>query len=227
MSVLLILASSSYATEGTVYTEEDIEFKGDIVYDKKTNTPINGFVKRHYNSGELWRQIPVAEGMVSGAIKDFYKSGKLKIIAPFFVDGEKHGHQLLYYESSELMSDYLFDNGNITGVVKQYYKSGKLQRKAPVWNSKKNGVEIFYFESGTVKAKITYQSGKERGEAKSYFKSGKLQSSTLCENGVAISGSLYNEKGTKARMTKAYWKKINKKMAAGRLEDGTILEAAN
>ncbi len=104
LALIIIIASSS-AIAGQEYTMSDVYGKNGIAYDKKLKKPINGVVKKFYDSGVLKDVMAFKNGKPNGLQKRYYKSGKLM--------GE------ISYKNGKAISGYMYEeNGRKVKMTK-------------------------------------------------------------------------------------------------------------
>lgn len=125
---------------------------------------------------------------------EYYKSGKIKMVAPPKVAGFRDGILYFYYENGHLMSKVPLSKGKIHGVEKKYYESGKIMSEC-YWYKGERQKEKSYYESGEIKAETPYTKGQVDGCKIYYYKSGKVENVTVYKMGKKISSKEYYESG--------------------------------
>jgi antitoxin component YwqK of YwqJK toxin-antitoxin module len=148
--------------------DEEGNLKTETMY---MNGKKNGFHKTYDKTGKLISiekyindelQKDVAELKEYELRKDYYPSGKIKIIGSYY-DGKADGIRREYSEEGKIIRSYIFDNGNLIGegiVDERGLKQGQ-------WTE--------YYSSGEKLAEGEYKDSKKIKEWKYYHKNGKLE----------------------------------------------------
>ena len=142
-----------------------------------------GFFKKYSNDGNLKKAEKFTDGVIQENVaklkkldvkKDYYKNGKVKIVASY-KDGVPEGIRREYSEDGTVENSYIFKNGVIIG-------KGIITQKG-----ERDGFWNEYFDNGNIKAKGNYRKDIKTGEWKYYHKSGKLeQEGKFNDNGKLI-----------------------------------------
>jgi len=110
-SIMILLISTLLFSNERVYTDNELFMKENLVYEKKTNTLINGLRVAHYKSGAIKFKYPYVKGKLDGLAIMYYKSGRVEYETPY-------------------------TSGKVNGVKRGYYKSGKKWFEVKVENDK-------------------------------------------------------------------------------------------
>lgn len=200
---IIILIVVGCNSKPKIYNTSDVEEKEHVVYERATNEEITGILKKYYESGALFRETLYKDGKENGIAKSYYKSSALRVETPY-KDGKVNGTIKWYYEDGPLQREIPHKDGKINGIQKFYYESGALQMEFPYKDDKANGIQKFYYRLGALGMEIPHEDDHVNGIQKTYYESGALRSEIKFVNSDAISGTFYNENGTKQRdMTNA------------------------
>jgi len=137
------------------------------------------------------------DGILHGAEKVFYRSGKLKSVG-FFNKGLIDGITTLYYEDGSMQAQVSFDNGKREGRAVSFYPDGTKQSEQFFINDQIDGVSRQWFESGSLMITRDYSLGLLHGEVKTYYESGKVFEVTSFNYGTPKSKFIYHEDGSLA-----------------------------
>jgi TonB family protein len=83
------------------------------------------------------------------------------------------------------------------GSFSYYSKEGQLNHVCNYKNGDLEGLEMLYYDNGQLRTKGNYKRGEEVGEWLGYYPSGKPSAVARFKNGNQVSGSFFNEDGTK------------------------------
>ena len=98
---------------------------------------IEGLVKWHYESGELWYKANVKNGKAEGLYKAYYETGELKEEGNY-KNSKREGLWKYYDKSGALREEINYKNGKLEGLWRYYDESGKLKKE----ENYKNGERI-------------------------------------------------------------------------------------
>ncbi len=186
---IIISLLSIYALGINIYTMKDVKIQIDkedviLMFDKKTQEPINGILKIFDKSGALKANIPYKNGKIDGIKKDYYESGKLKNETSY-KDGKENGVAKGYTETGILKAEVPYEDGNINGHIKWYFETGELEREMSYKDGIKDGVDKEYYKTGALRFLTPYKKGKVEGLKKWYYMTGELKSEILMKDGEA------------------------------------------
>ncbi|MCD4772726.1 MAG: hypothetical protein K8R41_05005 [Bacteroidales bacterium] len=161
------------------YPDGKLKLVGKYKHGKK-----EGFFKEYSNVGDLAKAEKFTNGIIQENVaklkkldvkKDYYKNGKVKIVASY-KDGVPEGIRREYSEDGTIENSYIFKNGVIIGkgiITKKGERDG-------FWNE--------YFDNGDTKAKGNYNKDIKTGEWKYYHKNGKLEQDGNFEDNGKLTG---------------------------------------
>ena len=137
------------------------------------------------------------DGILHGAEKVFYRSGKLKSVG-YFKKGLIDGTTTLYYEDGTAQARVGFNNGTREGRAVSYYPDGTKQSEQFYVDDKLDGLSREWFKSGVLMISRDYSNGLLHGEVKTYYESGKVFEVTTFNYGTPKSKFIYHEDGSLA-----------------------------
>ena len=107
----------------------EVRITFDLPKCKSEEDKITGCVaKEYYESGEVFREVPLKNGVIDGVTKEYYKSGKI-LRELLHKNGVGEGISKEYYENGNLKAEVTYHNGKANGVSKMYYENGGLWRE--------------------------------------------------------------------------------------------------
>ncbi len=113
-------------------TENDLEIRDNIIYERGTNIPFTGVERARVDD---------------------------KIIEYEIVEGVKHGSFKLYYENGNKEIIGRIKNNANTGEWKYFYESGKLESEGYFVEDMPEGRWVWYYESGKIKEEGSFHKG--------------------------------------------------------------------
>ena len=114
--------------------------------------------------------------------REFYESGNVYGEGPI-VNGLMEGKWKIFYETGELAAEIIFIKGVVNGQLTQYYKNGKIKKIGQVVDGSNEGESIYYYESGNIYCETNYLNNKRHGNYRFYYENGNLM-----ETGIFILG---------------------------------------
>jgi len=189
---ILLLSSIAQANLGTYKN-------GKFIY-PDTNKPYTGnldVINNDWGVDAVEFNKDYVDGVLHGAEKVFYRSGKLKSVG-YFNKGLIDGTTTLYYEDGSVQGQVSFSNGVKDGRAVSYYPDGTKQLEQFFINDKLDGVARQWFESGVLMISRDYSRGLLHGEVRTYYESGKVFEVTRFNYGTPKSKFIYHEDGSLA-----------------------------
>ena len=189
---LLLLSSLAQANLGTYKN-------GKFIY-PDTNKPYTGnldVINNDWGVDAVEFNKDYVDGVLHGAEKVFYRSGKLKSVG-YFNKGLIDGTTILYYEDGSVQGQVSFSNGVKDGRAVSFYPDGTKQLEQFFINDKLDGVARQWFESGVLMISRDYSRGLLHGEVRTYYESGKVFEVTRFNYGTPKSKYIYREDGSLA-----------------------------
>ncbi len=114
-------------------TENDLEIRDNIIYQRGKNTPFTGIERTR--------------------VQD-------KIIEYEIVDGIKHGNFRLYFDNGNLEIDGKIEQNINTGLWKYFYETGELESEGYFVEDLPEGRWVWYYQSGEIKEEGSFHKGK-------------------------------------------------------------------
>ena len=137
------------------------------------------------------------DGILHGAEKVFYRSGKLKSVG-YFKKGLIDGTTTLYYEDGTVQARVGFNNGTREGRAVSYYPDGTKQSEQFYVADKLYGLSRQWFDTGSLMISRDYSQGLLHGEVRAYYESGRVFEVTKFNYGSPKFKRTYHEDGTLA-----------------------------
>ena len=191
--ILLLLSSIAQANLGT--------FKdGKFIY-PDTNKPYTGnldVINNDWGKDAVEFNKDYVDGVLHGAEKVFYRSGRLKSVG-YFNKGLIDGTTTLYYEDGSVQAQVSFNNGAKEGKAVSFYPDGAKQLEHFFINDKLNGVASQWYDTGSLMISRDYSKGLLHGEVRIYYESGKVFEVTKFNYGTPKFKRTYNEDGSLAK----------------------------
>ena len=190
---LLLLSSLAQANLGT--------FKdGKFIY-PDTNKPYTGnldVINNDWGKDAVEFNKDYVDGVLHGAEKVFYRSGKLKSVG-YFNKGLIDGTTTLYYEDGSVQAEVNFNNGIREGRAVSYYPDGTKQSEQFYITDKLYGLSRQWFDTGSLMISRDYSQGLLHGEVTTYYESGRVFEVTKFNYGTPKFKRTYNEDGSLAK----------------------------
>ena len=190
---LLLLSSLAQANLGTYKN-------GKFIY-PDTNKPYTGnldVINNDWGKDAVEFNKDYVDGVLHGAEKVFYRSGKLKSVG-YFNKGLIDGTTTLYYEDGALQAQVRFNNGIREGRAVSYYPDGTKQSEQFYVTDKLYGLSRQWFDTGSLMISRGYSQGLLHGEVRIYYESGKVFEVTKFNYGTPKFKRTYNEDGSLAK----------------------------
>ncbi len=191
-----IMPSDDFQGIKQYFTAEEVLTKNDIVYNKQTSEPLNGWLQTFYSTGQLKSALPYKQGKIHGRVREFYLSGKKKQFIKYRM-GMKNGSADEYYKYGSYKKRSHFLSGKITGEQQYYNRVGVVTKKINYKFDQKHGFTTTYYSTGEKQWSVMYQSDLLNGDARQYYRSGELKNKFFFKNGELIFAKFYSKDGTK------------------------------
>ena len=173
--------------------------QGRFIY-PETNKPYTGnldVINNDWGKDAVEFNKDYVDGVLHGAEKAFYRSGKLKSVG-YFNKGLIDGTTTLYYEDGSVQAQVSFNNGAREGKAVSFYPDGAKQLEHFFINDKLNGVARQWYDTGSLMITRDYSQGLLHGEVITYYESGKVFEVTKFNYGTPKSKFIYHEDGSLA-----------------------------
>jgi len=188
----LLLTSLAQANLGTYKN-------GKFIY-PDTNKPYTGnleVINNDWGKDAVEFSKDYVDGILHGAEKSFYKSGKLKTLG-YFNQGKVDGVVTGYYEDGGIKLRAFFKNGLKQGRVIYYYPNGNRQQEQFYTDDVLDGTYTIWYENGNPMKSTPYKQGLAHGIAKTYWEEGGVFEELKYEHGKPKHMFIYREDGTLA-----------------------------
>jgi len=192
--IFLLLTSLAQANLGS------FDKQGRFIY-PETNKPYTGnldVINNDWGKDAVEFNKDYVDGVLHGAEKVFYRSGKLKSVG-YFNKGLIDGTTTLYYEDGSVQAEVNFSNGIREGRAVSYYPDGTKQSEQFYITDKLYGLSRQWFDTGSLMISRGYSQGLLHGEVRIYYESGKVFEVTKFNYGTPKFKRTYNEDGSLAK----------------------------
>jgi predicted small secreted protein len=129
--VLLVLIAFVFASCSNTVTVEDVQLRGDLVYEKGSDKLFTGTVEREFINEQIEFVIDILDGKKNGSVKIYYDNGQPMLIASF--------------------KDNILDGDFIS-----YHKNGAKKISGTYVEGKKNEQWVEYYSDETTKMSCVY-----------------------------------------------------------------------
>jgi antitoxin component YwqK of YwqJK toxin-antitoxin module len=190
--IFLLLTSLAHANLGTYKN-------GKFIY-PDTNKPYTGnldVINNDWGKDAVEFNKNYVDGVLHGAEKVFYRSGKLKSVG-YFNKGLIDGATTLYYEDGSVQAQVNFNNGVKEGRAASYYLDGSKQLEQFFSNDKLDGLSREWYDTGSLMISRDYSKGLLHGEVTTYYESGKVFEVTKFNYGTPKYKAVYRKDGSLA-----------------------------
>jgi len=173
--------------------------QGRFIY-PETNKPYTGnldVINNDWGKDAVEFNKDYVDGVLHGAEKVFYRSGKLKSVG-YFNKGLIDGTTTLYYEDGSVQAQVRFNNGIREGRAVSYYPDGTKQSEQFYVADKLYGLSRQWFDTGSLMISRDYSKGLLHGEVTTYYESGKVFEVTKFNYGTPKYKRIYHEDGSLA-----------------------------
>jgi antitoxin component YwqK of YwqJK toxin-antitoxin module len=133
--------------------KDAVEFNKDYV-----DGLLHGAEKTYYQSGKLKSIGHFTKGILDGVVTGYYKDGSVQVVG-HFSNGIKDGSVLYYYPNGSKQVEMFYDNGKLQGTVKTWYENGNVMKSIPYSKGMVHGTLETYYESGGVFEEVEYNFG--------------------------------------------------------------------
>ena len=192
--IFLLLTSLAQANLGS------FDKQGRFIY-PETNKPYTGnldVINNDWGKDAVEFNKDYVDGVLHGAEKVFYRSGKLKSVG-YFNKGLIDGTTTLYYEDGSVQAEVNFSNGIREGRAVSYYPDGTKQSEQFYVTDKLYGLSRQWFDTGSLMISRDYSQGLLHGEVTTYYESGRVFEVTKFNYGTPKFKRTYNEDGSLAK----------------------------
>ena len=133
--------------------------KGAVEFNKNyVDGLLHGAEKTYYQSGKLKSIGYFTKGILDGVVTGYYKDGSVQVVG-HFSNGIKDGGVLYYYPNGSKQVEMFYDNGKLQGTVKTWYENGNVMKSIPYSKGMVHGTLEIYYESGVVFEEVEYNFG--------------------------------------------------------------------
>ena len=188
--LLTLILSTAQASLGT--------FKNGLLISPDTNKPYTGnldVINNNWGNDAVEINKNYLNGVLHGAEKGYYQSGKLKSLG-YFKQGVLDGVVTGYYEDGTIQVRALYDNGKKQGRVIFYYPDGTKQVEQDFKNNVLDGLYTTWYENGKLMESIPYSKGLVHGVLETYYETGGIFERVKYDYGSPKYITTYNEDGS-------------------------------
>ncbi len=175
-------------------------FHNNLLLNPETNKPYTGnldAINNDWGVDAVEFNKNYVDGLLHGAEKTYYQSGKLKSLG-HFNKGVLGGTVELYYEDGSIQARVNFNNGIKQGRAISYYPDGSKQLEPLFVDGKLDGLHRTWYENGNVMKSIPYSKGMVHGTLETYYESGGVFEEVEFNFGTPKYMRTYLEDGTVA-----------------------------
>jgi len=191
--LLTLILSTAQANLGS------FDKQGRFIY-PETNKPYTGnldVINNDWGKNAVEINKNYVNGVLHGAEKSYYKSGKLRSLG-YFKRGILDGIVTGYYEDGTIQVRATYDNGVKQGRVIHYYPNGTKQVESFYTDDKFDGIRTTWYENGKPMEVAPYSKGLLHGTVRTYYESGSVFEEAKFEYGTPKVITIYNEDGSVA-----------------------------
>jgi len=189
--LLTLILTTAQANLGT------FDKQGRFIY-PETNKPYTGnldVINNDWGKDAVEFNKDYVDGILHGAEKSYYKSGKLKTLG-YFNQGKVDGVVTGYYEDGSIKVRAYFDNGIKQGRVIYYYPNGNRQQEQFYTDDVLDGLHRTWYENGNLMEVAPYSKGVIHGTGKTYWEAGGVFEEVRFEYGSPKLMMIYREDGS-------------------------------
>ncbi len=171
--------------------------QGRFIY-PDTNKPYTGnldIINNDWGKGAVEFNKNYVDGVLHGAEKAYYQSGKLKSLG-YFKKGILDGVVTGYYEDGAIQVRAIYDNGVKQGRVIHYHPNGSKQLETFYTDDEFDGARRTWYENGKPMEVAPYSKGLLHGTGYTYYESGGVFEEVKYEYGTPKFMTIYNEDGS-------------------------------
>lgn len=145
----------------------------------------------YFPNSEIVKQtVEFKEGKKNGALKEYFRNGKLKALQRY-VNDTLNDTSFFYHENGKLASIQLYKNRQRFGCWQKYNKEGKLFWEACFKNNEFHGTNRQYsYRSLKLIEVQNYQDGQKHGKQETFYNNGKPRSVSFFDKGEALPGTV-------------------------------------
>jgi len=191
--LLTLILSTAQANLGS------FDKQGRFIY-PETNKPYTGnldVINNDWGKNAVEINKNYVNGVLHGAEKSYYKSGKLRSLG-YFKRGILDGIVTGYYEDGTIQVRATYDNGVKQGRVIHYYPNGTKQVESFYTDDKFDGIRTTWYENGKPMEVTPYSKGLLHGTGRTYYESGGVFEEAKFKYGTPKFITIYNEDGSVA-----------------------------
>lgn len=191
--LLALIITTSQASLGT------FDNQGRLL-NPNTNQPFTGnidIINQDWGSNAVEFNKDYVDGLQHGNEKVFYKTGRLKSIAPY-INGKVDGVAEFYYEDGALQSRIFMEDGHNEGRGVSYYPNGYKSSEKFYFKGELQGLARSWYEDGTLMSRGYYSNGMKDGLFTTYYEDGKVFEEMMYDHDTLEYKKMYREDGTLA-----------------------------
>jgi len=146
LTAVLAVSLSGCGNDSTA-TVEQMEMRGELVYQKGESRPFSGVVTGTYSNGDRESEFRYKDGQRHGVASNFYPNGQERNRVTY-VEGVVQGPVVFWHPNGNKMLDATSVNGRAHGLVTEYYENGNRSSETSYVDGFPRGLRKQWFESG-------------------------------------------------------------------------------
>lgn len=95
----------------------------------KSLTKENGVVTEHYNSGQLWKEYEVTNGIRNGYYKEYHENGQLRVEIKFSDGSQEDGWVVTYHDNGNKAREVFVEKILYQGEFQEWFPDGRQKLK--------------------------------------------------------------------------------------------------
>ncbi len=181
------ILSKKYFVDSSIVLEKNYYSNGNIQSRRPYNSEGNphGIIKTWYKNGQLRSELNKDNDTVSGKLKNYYKSGEIKV-SGHIVDNR--GIVTEYYKTGEKQAEYVLSGKRaFVGPYVGYYKDGSVRHVTNYGTKKSARKYIDFYKNGNKKKEAYLINGTDPHKKWKFFnKKGKLNKIKIYDKGELL-----------------------------------------
>ncbi len=160
----------SFAQKNKISVFELDQIRG-LFYQRNTIGPFTGLAVEEFSNGKKKMHVPIKEGKVNGAVKEWTKDGT-QVYEANYTDGKKEGLERQWYATKQKKVEVPYTNDLPNGIAYEWHKNGKKKSQGLFKMGKEDGLHQWWFDNEQIDQEATYINGEEDGIVKSWYRNG-------------------------------------------------------
>ena len=160
------------------------------------NGQATGAIKGWYRSGKLEYEMPIKNGEIDGIGIEHYETGTKKSETPY-VKGSRNGRERGYAETGYKLWEAVWRDDKLHGNYVEFYASGKTNSLTPYVTGLNKGTSTGWYETGEKAWQAKWAAKKPLGTHFEWFPNGQLKRQQSFANGKLMMISEWYANGQK------------------------------